>query len=133
MSQREPNSHFQRPDPIRVAVAGGRIVMALLLGGGGLLFLLHGRGHFERLGLPDHGRIGLATAEIMAAVLFAIRRTAPLGAIALLLVLAWAAGLHFAIREPSGGLYVYMAIVAVLAHAEDLAAAARREKSGTVV
>jgi hypothetical protein len=104
--------------------------MALLLGGGGLLFLLHGRGHFARLGLPDDGRVGLAVAEIVGAALFAFRRTAPFGAIALLLVLAWAAGLHFAIREPAGSLYLYMGVVAVLAHAEDLAAATRRERAG---
>jgi len=124
MSSAGRNSHFERPDPI----AAGRIAMALLLGGGGLLFLLHGRGHFARLGLPDAGRVGLSVAEILAALLFVFRRTAPLGAIALLLVLAWAAGLHFAIHEPAGSLYLYMAIVAVLAHAEDLAAAARRAR-----
>jgi len=102
--------------------------MALLLGGGGFLFLLHGRGHFARLGLPDAGRVGLSVAEIVAALLFAFRRTAPLGAIGLLLVLAWAAGLHFAVREPAASLYLYMGVVAVLAHAEGLAAAAHREK-----
>ena len=106
---------------LRLAVAVGRIAMALLLGGGGLLFLLHGRGHFAKLGLPDIGRVALSVSEIAAALLFAFRRTAPLGAIALLLVLAWAAGLHFAVREPAGSLYLYMAIVALLAHAEDLA------------
>ena len=102
--------------------------MALLLGGGGFLFLLHGRGHFARLGLPDAGRVGFSVAEIVAALLFAFRRTAPLGAIGLLLVLAWAAGLHFAVREPAASLYLYMGVVAVLAHAEGLAAAAHREK-----
>ena len=118
----------EAPRALRLAVAVGRIVMALLLGGGGLLFLLHGRGHFAKLGLPDAGRVGLSVAEIAAAALFAFRRTAPLGAIGLLLVLAWAAGLHFAVREPAGSLYIYMGFIAVLAHAEDLAAAAHREK-----
>jgi len=110
------------PRTARLAIAAGRIVMALLLGGGGLLFLLHGRGHFARLGLPDSGRVGLASAEIAAAALFAFRRTAGWGTIGLLLVLAWAAGLHFGVREPSGLLYIYMGIVAVLGNAEDLLA-----------
>jgi hypothetical protein len=118
----------ESPRALRLAVAAGRIATALFLGGAGLLFLLHGRGHFAKLGLPDGGRVGLASAEIAAAALFAFRRTAPLGAIGLLLVLAWAAGLHFAVREPAGSLYLYMGVVAVLAHAEDLASAAHREK-----
>ena len=110
----------EAPRGVRLAVAAGRIAMALLLGGGGLLFLLHGRGHFATLGLPDHGRIGLSVAEIAAATLFAFRRTAGLGAIGLLLVLAWAAGFHFGIREPAGWLFVDIAAVAFLGHAEDL-------------
>ena len=110
----------EAPRGVRIAVAAGRIAMALLLGGGGLLFLLHGRGHFARLGLPDNGRIGLSVAEIAAAALFAFRRTAGFGAIGLLLVLAWAAGLHFGVREPAASLYVDMAVVAFLGHAEDL-------------
>ena len=108
------------PRGVRLAVAAGRVAMALLLGGGGLLFLLHGRGHFARLGLPDYGRIGLSLAEIAAAALFAFRRTVGFGAIGLLLVLAWAAGLHFGIREPSASLYIDMAAVAFLGHADDL-------------
>ena len=120
----------EAPRALRLAVAAGRIAMALLLGGGGLLFLLHGRGHFAKLGLPDGGRVGLAVAEIAGSFLFAFRRTAPFGAIALLLVLAWAAGLHFAIREPAGSLYLSMAIVALLAHAEDLAPVLREKMEG---
>jgi hypothetical protein len=120
----------ETPRALRLVVAAGRIAMAILLGGGGLLFLLHGRGHFARLGLPDDGRIGLASAEIGAAALFAFRCTAPLGAIGLLLVLAWAAGLHFAIHEPARSLYLYMGIVAVLAHAEDLERSRRRRTEG---
>jgi hypothetical protein len=119
----------ETPRVVRLVVSAGRLALSLFLGGAGLLFLLHGRGHFAKLGLPDEGRIGLASAEIVAAALFAFRRTAALGAIGLLLVLAWAAGLHFAIREPAGSLYLYMGVVAALAHAEDLAAAAaHREK-----
>jgi hypothetical protein len=112
----------EAPRALRLAVAVGRALMAFLLGGGGLLFLLHGRGHFAKLGLPDHGRVGLALAEIAAAVPFAFRRTVGWGTIGLLLVLAWAAGLHFGVRESGSSLYLYMAIVAVLGHAEDLIA-----------
>ncbi len=110
----------EAPRGVRLAVAAGRIAMAILLGGGGLLFLLHGRGHFARLGLPDAGRVGLSLSEIATAALFAVRRTAGFGAIGLLLVLAWAAGLHFGIREPAASLYLDMAAVAFLGHAEDL-------------
>ncbi len=105
---------------MRWALGTGRAAMSLLLGGGGILFLLHGRSHFARLGLPDSGRIALASAEIAAALLFVFRRTMGFGAIGLLLVLAWAAGLHFGIHEPAANLYVDMALVALLAHAEQI-------------
>ncbi|HWZ86304.1 MAG TPA: hypothetical protein VN032_08885 [Thermoanaerobaculia bacterium] len=100
--------------------AAARVVLALLLGGGAVLFLVHGRGHFARLGLPDSGRVALACAEIAAAALFVFRRTMPAGAVGLLMVLAWAAGLHFGVREPAAGLYVDMVLVAVVAHAEQI-------------
>lgn len=79
--------------------------------------LVHGRGHFERIGVPDGFRIGLGVAEVVAGVLFAIPRTMQVGAVSLLVVIGWAAGLHAGLHEPAWHLYLYMLVVLVLAHA----------------
>lgn len=78
--------------------------------------LVHGRGHFERIGVPDGFRIGLGLAEVVAGVLFAIPRTMRIGAVSLLVVIGWAAGLHSGLHETAWHLYLYMLVVLVLSH-----------------
>lgn len=109
------------PDSVKAGWQASALLVTRALVGAALaiaaaMLLVHGRSHFERLGIPDAFRIGLGVAEILGGVLFAIPRTMPFGAVALLVVIAWAAGLHAGLRESSGHLYLYMLIVAVLAH-----------------
>jgi len=105
------------PDRRRGALLAARALVGIALAAAAAGLLAHGRGHFARLGVPDGFRIGLGVAEAAAGVLFAIPATAPIGAVALLVVIAWAAGLHAALHEPSVHLYLYMLVVLVLAHA----------------
>jgi hypothetical protein len=87
------------------------------------VLLLHGRAAFARLGRPDEARIALACGEIAGVVLFLFRRTALAGGLALVIVLAWAAGFHFALGQSAGRLWLYLAAVLVLAAATQTLAA----------
>jgi hypothetical protein len=109
-------SDSARPGWRRTALHAARALVGAALALGAAMLLLHGRRQFERLGVPDGFRIALGVAELAAGVLFAIPRTMPFGAVALLVVLAWAAGLHSGLRQPAGQLYLFMLVVAVLAH-----------------
>jgi hypothetical protein len=106
-----------RPRALRVLLTAGRWVLGAALGFGALSFLVHGRAVFTRLGQPDGARIALAGAEILGAALFLFRRTALAGGAVLLIVLAWAAGFHFALDMGSLRLWIYLAAVLVLAAA----------------
>ena len=77
-----------------------------------LRFLVSGGAAFSRLGLSDGARFALALCEILAAILWAVPRTVRIGALGLVGVLAWAAGFHFALHQPSGHLFLLMALVA---------------------
>jgi hypothetical protein len=101
----------------RAGLLAARAVVGIALAAAASGLLAHGRGHFARIGVPDGFRIGLGLAELAAGALFAIPATAPIGAVALLVVIAWAAGLHTALHESALHLYLYMLVVAVLAHA----------------
>ncbi len=88
-----------------------RVVVGLVLAHGAGMLLLHPS-------LPGYdgpfAAIALAAAEIAAAVLFAIPRTAFAGGVALLIVLAWAAGFHAGIGHPARLLFLWMALVGTL-------------------
>jgi hypothetical protein len=93
-----------------------RWTMAILLGVGALVFLLHGRADFARLGRPDGARIALGCAEMAGAGLLLFARTVRAGSLLLLIVLAWAAGFHFAVGLSSGVLWIFLlAVLAILA------------------
>ncbi len=109
--------HQQWPRALRVVLAAGRWLLGAALGLGALSFLVHGRPVFTRLGQPDAARIALAGAEFAGAALFLFRRTMLAGGVVLLIVLAWAAGFHFALEMGSSRLWVYLAAVLVLAAA----------------
>jgi hypothetical protein len=96
------------------AVAIARTALGAYLAFLGLAFLLHGRHGFARYGLDDRIRVALGACELAAGILFAWPRTARVGAAALVVVLAFASGLHAGIREPFGMLVVYAAAVAAL-------------------
>ena len=98
----------------RTAWTGARWLLGLALGAGAMSFLVHGRAAFARLRQPDEARILLAGAELAGAVLFLFRRTLLAGALVLLIVLAWAAGLHFALGLASLRLWLYLAAVLAL-------------------
>jgi hypothetical protein len=96
---------------VKTLLIAGRVLLALVLVHGAVVLLHHPR-------LPGYdstvpGAL-LAVAEIGAAVLFAIPRTAFAGGLALLLVLAWAAGFHAGVREPAYVLFLWMTLVSVL-------------------
>ena len=95
-------------------LAAARWLLTLALAFGALSFLVHGRGAFARFGRPDEARIALAGAELAGSVLFLFRRTARAGAIVLVVVLAWAAGFHFALGLGAVNLWLYLAAVLVL-------------------
>jgi hypothetical protein len=103
------------PAGLGPVIAALRWLFGLTLGAAALSFLVHGRAAFERLRQPDAARIVLASAEIAGAVLFLFRRTVLAGALVLLVVLAWAAGFHFALGLPSHHLWLYLAAVLALA------------------
>ena len=98
-----------------LAITAMRALVGAALALAAARLLAHGRGHFERLGVPDGFRIGLGVAELVAGVLFAIPRTMRIGAVALLVVIGWAAGLHAGLHETASPLYLYMLVVLVLA------------------
>ena len=102
---------------LRILVAAARWLLAIALALGALSFLVHGRGAFARFGRPDGARIALAAAELAGAVLFLFRRTILAGALVLLVVLAWAAGFHFALGLGATNLWLSMAAVLVLSAA----------------
>lgn len=91
--------------------------LGVALATGALSFLLHGRGVFARLGRPDGVRIALACGELAGAALFLFRRTALAGGVVLLIVLAWAAGFHFAVGMAARGLWLNLAAVLALSAA----------------
>ena len=95
-------------------MAVGRWLLAIALAFGALTFLVHGRGTFARFGRPDGARIALASAEFVGAALFLFQRTSAAGAIVLLVVLAWAAGFHFALGLGAANLWLYLVAVLVL-------------------
>jgi len=102
------------PRTAGTALIIARIGVGTLLAFGALKLLLHGRGWFARAGRPDSARVLLAGAEIAGAFLFAFRRTAAAGALVLLVVLAWAAGFHFALGQSTRGLWLDFALVGAL-------------------
>jgi hypothetical protein len=103
-------------DRHRAVLVGARVVVAAVLAGESVLMLLHGRSHFEHFGLSERLRWTLGCLEILAAALFAVPRTLPLGATGLLMVLAYAAGLHAGLHQGAGTLFLWMLAVAFLAH-----------------
>jgi hypothetical protein len=105
-------------------LAGARLLVACWLAWGALVFLRHGRGAFAHLGRPDSARVAIALAEIVGAALFLFGRTALAGGLALSLLLAFVAGLHFAAGGEARMLPVFL--FAVLA----LTAATRAQRAG---
>jgi hypothetical protein len=97
-----------------ITIAAARCVVGAYLAFLGLRFLAHGRHAFAGLGLPDGIRLALGYGEIAAGLLFAWPRTARSGAVALVVVLAFGAGLHAGLHESFGRLLVYGAVVATL-------------------
>jgi hypothetical protein len=95
-----------------VAVAAAAVGLALA--GGAAMLLLHGRHWFVRQGYPEAAAIALGAAEIAAGLLLAVPRTRAAGAFAMMAVLGWAAGFHFALRQPTGGLFAWMAAVTAI-------------------
>ena len=91
--------------------------LGVALAAGAFSFLLQGRGVFERLGRLDGARIALACGELAGAALFLFRRTALAGGVVLLIVLAWAAGFHFAVGMAVRGLWLNLAAVLALSAA----------------
>ena len=103
-----------------------RGVVGVFLGVAAVLFLLHGRGAFARLGKPDEARVVLGAAEAIGSALFVLSRTALAGGVLLLVVLAWAAGFHFGMAMSPGHLWVYAAVVASLLSATYVRSARNR-------
>jgi hypothetical protein len=99
---------------LRWSVTVAAAAIGLALAAGAVLFLLHGRHWFVRQGYPEVAAIGLGVCEIVAGLLFAWPRTRPYGAFALMAVLGWAAGFHFALRQSTAGLFGWIAAVAVV-------------------
>jgi hypothetical protein len=99
----------------RRVLTAARAAVAVWLGRGAFVFLLHGRAVFEHLGRPDGARITIVCAELAGAILFLFTRTAIAGGLVLSVVLAWAAGFHFAVGEASRMLYVFLFGVLALA------------------
>jgi hypothetical protein len=98
-------------------LTAARVALGMFLAGGALLFLLKGRADFARLQRPDAARVALCAAEFAAAGLFLFCRTALAGGVGLAVVLAWAAGFHFARGLPAGGLLLSLAAVLALSAA----------------
>jgi hypothetical protein len=105
---------LRRPGGVDLALLVLRGLVAAFLGIAAALFLLHGRGSFARFGKPDDARVALAAAEVLGAALFAISGTALAGGILLLVVLAWAAGFHYALAMRSDRLWLDAVVVAAL-------------------
>ena len=97
------------------AIAAARALVGLALALAAVRLLAHGRLHFARIGVPDGLRIALGVAEAVAGTLFAVPRTMRIGAVALLVVIGWAAGLHAGLHETAVHLYFYMLVVIALA------------------
>lgn len=95
-------------------LAAARLLVALWLGWGALVFLRHGRAVFAHLGRPDAARVGICLAELSGAALFLFARTATAGGLVLSLLLAWVAGLHFAAGWEARMLYVLLFVVLAL-------------------
>ena len=102
---------------LTVLLAAVRGFVALMLVRGTFLFLRHGRELMAHLGRPDAARIALSAAEIVGAALFLFAPTVLAGGLTLLVVLAWAAGFHFAVSGGSGALWFLLFVVAGLAAA----------------
>lgn len=105
---------LRRPGGVDLALLVLRGLVAAFLGIAAALFLLHGRGAFARFGKPDEARVALAAAEVLGAALFALSRTAMAGGVLLLVVLAWAAGFHYALAMRSDRLWLDAVVVAAL-------------------
>ena len=95
-------------------VGAARVAVGAVLAIESVLFALHGRGAFSRIGHSDAARLGLALIELAASVLFAVPATFLAGGMALLGVLAWAAGVHFALGFRAGPLYGWIGAVSLL-------------------
>ena len=107
----------RRARALRVLLTLARLCLGAALGVAALSFLLHGRGAFARFGRPDEARIALASGELAGAALFLFRRTALAGGLVLLIVLAWAAGFHFALGQAARNLWLGLAAVIALSAA----------------
>ena len=104
-----------RSRSVGLALTAARALVGAALALAAARLLAHGRGHFARIGVADGLRSALGVAEAVAGVLFAIPRTMRIGAVALLVVIGWAAGLHAGLHEAAGHLYLYMLVVIALA------------------
>jgi len=98
-------------------LTAARAVVAVWLGRGALVFLMHGRAVFESLGRPDGVRIAIVCVELAGAILFLFTRTAIAGGVVLAILLAWVAGFHFAVGEASRMLFVFLSAVLALSGA----------------
>ena len=106
---------MSKPASTAPAIRAGTMTgVAAFLGATAALLLLHGRGAFARFGKPDEARVVLAAAEVLGAALFALSRTAMVGGVLLLVVLAWAAGFHYALAMRSDRLWLDALVVAAL-------------------
>src|SRR5215470_7500041 len=99
---------------LQLGVSVGAAVVGLALAGAAVLFLLHGRRWFAHQGYPEAAAFGLGLSELASGLLFAVPRTRLPGAAGLFAVLGWAAGFHFALRESTVGLFLWMAAVAAI-------------------